>query len=149
SPAGRQRPWRLMAPPLAPPAAPRPRPPTTGDRSSSSFRRSNVLSAFFKVSLWRTIAWRGGGSYHSPRFFGRSIFASFNSRNGTRHMALKELRGATQSWIFKVFVVLLICSFGAWGVNDIFRAGGGKGVAKVGGEWITTPEFQDRLRTAT
>ncbi len=29
-------------------------------------------------------------------------------------MALKELRGATQSWIFKIFVALLICSFVGW-----------------------------------
>ncbi len=63
-------------------------------------------------------------------------------------MALKELRGATRGWIFKVFVFLLICSFGAWGVQDIFKTASGRGVAKVGGSWITVPEFQDRLRTA-
>lgn len=63
-------------------------------------------------------------------------------------MALKELRGATRGWIFKIFVALLIASFGAWGVQDIFKTSSGKGVAQVAGEWITTGEFQERLHTA-
>jgi peptidyl-prolyl cis-trans isomerase D len=63
-------------------------------------------------------------------------------------MALKELRGASRSWIAGIFVALLVISFAAWGVADIFRNPGGRGVARIGGAWIGTIDFQERLRMA-
>src|SRR5262249_21226565 len=65
-------------------------------------------------------------------------------------MALKELRSASKGWVFWLLAVPLLVSFGVfWNTSDMFRSLGGKGVAKVGGEWITIPEFQEKLRTTT
>jgi peptidyl-prolyl cis-trans isomerase D len=63
-------------------------------------------------------------------------------------MALKELRAAGKGWIAGMFMIILVTSVGAWGISDMFVNFGGRGVARVGGDWIGTNSFQERLRFA-
>ncbi|MFM9889928.1 MAG: SurA N-terminal domain-containing protein [Rickettsiales bacterium] len=44
----------------------------------------------------------------------------------------------------KILLVLLVISFGVWGVGDILRGSGAGYVAKVGGETISVGEFQQQ-----
>ena len=62
-------------------------------------------------------------------------------------MALKELRSASKSWVASIFVGLLVVSFAIWGVNDVFRGRSGRGVAEVGGQWISADDYQRRYRS--
>jgi peptidyl-prolyl cis-trans isomerase D len=63
-------------------------------------------------------------------------------------MALKQLRQAGKGWIAGMFMIILVTSVGAWGISDMFVNLGGRGVASVGGDWIGTHSFQERLRFA-
>jgi peptidyl-prolyl cis-trans isomerase D len=60
---------------------------------------------------------------------------------------LQQMRSGAASWIAKGLMVLLVLSFGAWGIADYirnFHSGGD--VAKVGDEAITQPEFTESWR---
>ncbi len=62
-------------------------------------------------------------------------------------MMLQAMKGKIGRIILKIFAVLLIISFGAWGVNDMIA---GKGVptdvADVGETKVTANEFQESFR---
>ena len=62
-------------------------------------------------------------------------------------MALKELRTASRTWVAGILVGLLVLSFAIWGVQDIFADRQGRGVARIGGEWISLQDFQRRLQS--
>jgi len=60
---------------------------------------------------------------------------------------LQQMRSGAASWIAKGLMVLLVISFGAWGIADYIRGFGTHGdVATVGGEAITQAEFADAWR---
>lgn len=60
---------------------------------------------------------------------------------------LQQMRSGAASWIAKGLMVLLIVSFGAWGIGDYVGGfGAGGDVAKVGSTAITQPEFADAYR---
>lgn len=57
---------------------------------------------------------------------------------------LDSMRSIAKSVFAKLLLVLLVISFGVWGVGDILRDSGAGYVAKVGGERISTAEFQQQ-----
>ncbi|MFO1059617.1 MAG: peptidyl-prolyl cis-trans isomerase [Dongiaceae bacterium] len=60
---------------------------------------------------------------------------------------LTALRSKASSWIIKVLFLVLIATFGVWGVSDVFHLRSGDTViANVGPERITEPEFSRQLR---
>ncbi|WP_370155160.1 SurA N-terminal domain-containing protein [Ferrovibrio sp.] len=60
---------------------------------------------------------------------------------------LQQMRSGAASWIAKGLMVLLILSFGVWGIADYVSGfGAGGDVAKVGNEAITQTEFADAWR---
>jgi peptidyl-prolyl cis-trans isomerase D len=60
---------------------------------------------------------------------------------------LQAIKGKTGTWVLRIFAVLLIISFGAWGINDMIIGGGlPTDVATVGSTKITSAEFNDRFR---
>lgn len=60
---------------------------------------------------------------------------------------LQFIRGKAGSWIIKILFLFLIISFGAWGVDGIFRGGNGVvTVAKVGGNKISSMELDNEFR---
>jgi len=60
---------------------------------------------------------------------------------------LQQMRSGAASWIAKGLMVLLILSFGVWGIADYVRGFGGSGdVAKVGSVAIGQGEFADAFR---
>lgn len=60
---------------------------------------------------------------------------------------LQQMRSGAASWIAKFLMVLLILSFGVWGIADYVRGfGGGGDVAKVGSTAIGQAEFADAFR---
>ncbi len=60
---------------------------------------------------------------------------------------LAQLRKGSGSWIAKILMVLLVISFGAWGIGDYIRGSSAvPPVAKVGKLDITATEFADALR---
>jgi peptidyl-prolyl cis-trans isomerase D len=60
---------------------------------------------------------------------------------------LTALRSKASSWIIKVLFLVLIATFGVWGVSDVFHLRSGDPVlADVGPERITEPEFSRQLR---
>ena len=55
---------------------------------------------------------------------------------------LQTLRSSSGGLVAKAFMILLIISFGAWGVQGyLTQAGRGEMVATVGDETITTSEL--------
>ena len=51
---------------------------------------------------------------------------------------LQAIKGRTGTWVLRIFAVLLIISFGAWGINDMIIGGGlPTDVATVGDTKIT------------
>jgi len=54
---------------------------------------------------------------------------------------LDKLRKGTGSWIVKVFLGLLVLSFAAWGIGDIFRISPDTAIAKVGDIAISQEQF--------
>lgn len=60
---------------------------------------------------------------------------------------LQAIKGKTGTWVLRIFAVLLIISFGAWGINDMIIGGGlPTEVAQVGSTKITATEFNERFR---
>ena len=60
---------------------------------------------------------------------------------------LQAIKSKTGTWVLRIFAVLLIISFGAWGINDMIVSGGlPTDVATVGGTKITSVEFNERFR---
>jgi peptidyl-prolyl cis-trans isomerase D len=59
---------------------------------------------------------------------------------------LQALRSTAGSWIVKILFVLLIISFGAWGIGDIFRGRVGTEVAEVGDAKISAQELDQAFR---
>src|SRR3546814_5353245 len=60
---------------------------------------------------------------------------------------LQQMRSGAASWIAKGLMVLLVLSFGAWGVADYIRNfNTGGDVAKVGDQSITQAEFSESWR---
>lgn len=62
-------------------------------------------------------------------------------------MMLQAIKGKAMSWVIRVFAVLLIISFGAWGVGDMITGGGlPTEVAEVGETKISAREFNRTFR---
>jgi peptidyl-prolyl cis-trans isomerase D len=60
---------------------------------------------------------------------------------------LQFLRGTVGSWVVKILFILLIISFGIWGIGDMFRKGGGSSaVASVGPVEIGRVELDHEFR---
>ncbi|GEO41060.1 peptidyl-prolyl cis-trans isomerase D [Skermanella aerolata] len=59
---------------------------------------------------------------------------------------LQALRSTVGSWIVKILFVLLILSFGVWGIGDIFRGRTDTTAAEVGGVKISTVELDNAFR---
>lgn len=60
---------------------------------------------------------------------------------------LQQMRKGAASWVAKGLMVLLVLSFGAWGIGDyITNFGSNRPVAEVGRDEIGQPEFADAFR---
>jgi peptidyl-prolyl cis-trans isomerase D len=59
---------------------------------------------------------------------------------------LQALRSTVGSWIVKILFVLLILSFGVWGIGDIFRGRTDTTAAEVGDAKISTVELDNAFR---
>jgi peptidyl-prolyl cis-trans isomerase D len=59
---------------------------------------------------------------------------------------LQALRSTVGSWIVKILFVLLILSFGVWGIGDIFRGRTDTTAAEVGDVKISTVELDNAFR---
>ncbi|HSI39227.1 MAG TPA: peptidyl-prolyl cis-trans isomerase [Xanthobacteraceae bacterium] len=63
---------------------------------------------------------------------------------------LQTLRKSASGIVAKMLMVLLILSFGIWGIADVFRDFGGQTLATIGSTEISVPEFrnlyQERLQ---
>jgi peptidyl-prolyl cis-trans isomerase D len=57
---------------------------------------------------------------------------------------LTKLRDFGKTWIFKIFMGVLVLSFALWGIADIFRGFGVNTLATVGGTEVTIEAFQQR-----
>ncbi len=56
---------------------------------------------------------------------------------------LDSLRSATQSWIVKLLLGLLVLSFGAWGISDAFRTNlAGSAALTAGGSEVSGSEYR-------
>ncbi len=55
---------------------------------------------------------------------------------------LDSLRRGAGGWAAKILLLLLIVSFGVWGIADVYTGFGRQTLASVGGREITTPEFE-------
>jgi peptidyl-prolyl cis-trans isomerase D len=56
---------------------------------------------------------------------------------------LETLRKGTGSWMVKILLGLLVMSFAAWGIGDIFTGGGDTSVAQVGDTKISPNQYRD------
>lgn len=62
-------------------------------------------------------------------------------------MMLQAMKTRTAKWVIRVFAVLLIISFAAWGVGDMITGRGlPTDVAEVGGTKVSAREFNERFR---
>jgi peptidyl-prolyl cis-trans isomerase D len=61
---------------------------------------------------------------------------------------LNTLRKMTSGWIVQIMMLLLVVSFGVWGVADVFRGYGANDIAKVGSISLTGAEFSRRFDLA-
>jgi peptidyl-prolyl cis-trans isomerase D len=59
---------------------------------------------------------------------------------------LDALRRGTGSWVVKTLLALLIVSFAAWGIGDIFRGGTDPTIAKVGDVNVSTSQFSSAFQ---
>lgn len=59
---------------------------------------------------------------------------------------LDALRRGTGSWAVKALLALLIVSFAAWGVGDIFTGSSDPTVAKIGDSKVSTSEFSSSFQ---
>jgi peptidyl-prolyl cis-trans isomerase D len=66
-------------------------------------------------------------------------------------MLMNKLREGAGGWIAKVFLGLLIVSFGIWGIADVFRGFSARDVASIGSTRIDVDDFRriytERLQT--
>lgn len=58
---------------------------------------------------------------------------------------LELLRRGVKSWVAKALLTLLVASFAAWGIGDIFSFRAGSAVATVADEDVTIEEYADSL----
>ena len=61
---------------------------------------------------------------------------------------LDALRKLTSGWVVQIMMLLLVISFGVWGVADVFRGYGQNDVAKVGSVTLSGAEFRRRFDMA-
>ena len=61
---------------------------------------------------------------------------------------LDTLRKMTSGWVVQIMMLLLVISFGVWGVADVFRGYGANDIAKVGNIHLTGAEFRRRFDLA-
>ena len=62
-------------------------------------------------------------------------------------MMLQAMKGKIGTFILKIFAVLLIISFGAWGIGDMITGQGlPTDVADVGDTKISANQFQENFR---
>ncbi len=61
---------------------------------------------------------------------------------------LDTLRKMTSGWVVQIMLLLLVISFGVWGVADVFRGYGANDVAKVGNTSLSGSEFRRRFDLA-
>jgi len=59
---------------------------------------------------------------------------------------LDAIRKHASGWVVKIFLGVLILSFGIWGIADIFRGARDPVIAKVGEVEITASQFQQEFR---
>jgi peptidyl-prolyl cis-trans isomerase D len=59
---------------------------------------------------------------------------------------LTKFRDFGKTWIFKVFMGVLVLSFALWGIADIFRGFGVSTIATVGGTEVSIEAFQQRYQ---
>jgi peptidyl-prolyl cis-trans isomerase D len=62
---------------------------------------------------------------------------------------LDSLRQHASGWVAQIFIVLLVVSFGVWGIADIFTGFRAGEVAEVGGTEITASDFARQYEQAT
>jgi peptidyl-prolyl cis-trans isomerase D len=62
---------------------------------------------------------------------------------------LDTIRKYANSWVAQLLMGLLVLSFGAWGVNDVFNGFHTNDVAQVGSQAITVNDFQREYQAAT
>ena len=60
---------------------------------------------------------------------------------------LETLRKGTGSWMVKILLGLLVLSFAAWGIGDIFTGGGDNSVATIGDTKITPNQYRDAYQS--
>ena len=58
---------------------------------------------------------------------------------------LDALRKMTSGWVVQIMMLLLVISFGVWGVADVFRGYGRNDIAKVGNVTLSGAEFRRRF----
>ncbi len=61
---------------------------------------------------------------------------------------LELLRKASKTWFFKAFMILLVASFGIWGVHSSMFATDSDSVVTVGSQKVSNSEFQIAFNTA-
>jgi len=59
---------------------------------------------------------------------------------------LNSMRKGAGSWVAKIFLGLLVLSFGMWGVADYVVGGGDQTIAEVGGSEITGYDYQRQIQ---
>lgn len=59
---------------------------------------------------------------------------------------LQILRNQASSWVVKILLLLLVLSFAAWGIGDIFHGSSDPTVANVGGIKLTRSQVNDEIR---
>ena len=75
-----------------------------------------------------------------PRLFRKLEIARMRVKD---EFMLQNMRDLAKSWVFKTLMMLLIVSFGIWGIGDIFRGNPQqRAVAKVGGVPIVVQELE-------
>ena len=59
---------------------------------------------------------------------------------------LELLRGSVSGWVAKIFIGLLVLSFGVWGIADVFRVDAGGAVVTVGETKVTAGDYNQIYR---
>ena len=66
-------------------------------------------------------------------------------RYGCQSMLLSSLRKGAATWVAKLLFVILIASFGAWGVGDFLRGGKQAPLAEIGDAQISAQQFSQEF----
>jgi peptidyl-prolyl cis-trans isomerase D len=61
---------------------------------------------------------------------------------------LETFRNAAKSWVAKLLLGLLVVSFAAWGITDVFRGGGVQDLATVGNQSISGSDYTQAVNRA-